>query len=61
MKASESMVILQKMNECRNGECPEGAKDCGGCPYYTSPEEEKEAVKTALIYLALVEEREGEE
>ena len=59
MKASESMVILQKMNECRNGECPEGTKDCGGCPYYASPEEEKEAVKTALIYLALVDEEKG--
>ena len=57
MKLSEAIEVLQKMDKCWDG-CPPDATDCKKCQFFVDNDPGKEAIKTALVYLALVEEDE---
>lgn len=56
MKLSEAIDVMKKMDKCWDG-CPPGATGCKKCPFFVDNDPGEEAIKTALVYLALVEER----
>jgi hypothetical protein len=59
MKLSEAIEVLQKMDKCWDG-CPPDATDCKKCPFLVNHAPGQEAIKTALVYLVSIEEKEDE-